>query len=99
MLELEDVQLQFESMKRQVFLGGAAFVREPSLKGLHRNLEVYLRTVLTEFENFEFPGNATTVPIAALPQLHGFVGCGDSQRWRWQPKRGPAWQEGRRKWQ
>lgn len=78
MLELEDIQLQFESMKRQVGLGGAAFASEPSLKGLLKNLEEYLRTVLKEFENFEFPPNAVSAPIASLPKLHEFVGCGDS---------------------
>ena len=73
MLELQDVQLQFESMKRQVRLGRDIFARAPDLETHLKTMEGFLRKVLSEFESFKPPVPSPSVPLATLPELQGFA--------------------------
>ena len=73
MLELQDVQLQFESMKRQVRLGRDVFARTPNLEAQLKTMEGYLRKILSEFESFKFPAPSPSAPLSTLPKLQGFI--------------------------
>ena len=73
MLELQDVQLKFESMKRQAVLGGARFAGEPKLKDHLKTMQEFLRKVLAEFETFRFPAGIASVPLTELSCLQGLL--------------------------
>lgn len=74
MLELEDVQLQFESLRRQVKLGPRTFRSEPDLEVGLKVMEEYLRAILKEFEGLGLNHESPTVPLSNLPKLKAFLG-------------------------
>jgi hypothetical protein len=74
MIELEDVELDFETIRRQIVLGDYLFGRES--KGLDEALKPmghYLRAVLQEFECTRFPSPGATLPLSSLPKLYDFA--------------------------
>lgn len=76
MIELQDVQLQFESIKRQVRLGRDVFAQTPNLETDLRTMESFLRQSLSEFEDFRF--QIASTPLSTLPHLQEFIDYGSS---------------------
>jgi hypothetical protein len=75
MIQLEDVQLKFESLKRQVKFGphlfsGSSKVR---LRGYLKSLEGFLRDVLKEFETATFSSTGSGEPLSKFTELRRFV--------------------------
>jgi hypothetical protein len=54
MTELEEVQLEFESMKRQAEVAVDLFAKAPDIDGLLDTIQGYLRRPLREFEGAQF---------------------------------------------
>lgn len=82
MFELQDVQLQLESIKRQARLArarGDVFSRTPNIELQLETMEKFLRKSLREFENFRFPAADSSVPLSTLPDLQELVYDGSSQ--------------------
>jgi len=74
MIELEDVQLEFESMKREVGIAKNLFSNVQNLEKSLNEMEKYLCAVLHEFERTRFSANNDKVHISELPRLSDFVG-------------------------
>jgi hypothetical protein len=73
MIELQDIQLQFEGLKRQVRLGTTIFTAASNLEAQLKTMEEYLRTVLREFETNPFPTGGTMMPLSGYPILQAFI--------------------------
>jgi hypothetical protein len=74
MTELEDVQLEFESMKREVAVAKNIFSHAENLQQSLSSMERYLRLVLLEFEAAKFSPSDAEISISALPKLWAFIG-------------------------
>jgi hypothetical protein len=73
MKELEDVQLEFEGMRRHVNVGGDLFATAPNVEAFFDKLEKYLRKVLKEFEQAPFSETGAEFKLADFPRLRGFI--------------------------
>ena len=74
MTELEDVQLEFESMKREVGVAKNIFSNAENLQQSLSSMESYLGSVLLEFEATKFSSSDAEISISMLPKLWAFVG-------------------------
>lgn len=73
MTELEDVQLEFESMKRQAEVAKDFFAKAPDLDGLLDCIQMYLRKPLREFERSQFSDDDTELKFSDFSDLLAFV--------------------------
>lgn len=74
MTELEDLQLDFENMRRQIEFGGHLFGGESKkLNEALKPMAHYLRDVLKEFECSRFTIPGATLPLSSLPKLCDFA--------------------------
>ncbi len=73
MIDLQDVQLQLESMVRQVHLRSKVFSRAHDLEAHLKTMENYLRNVLNEFEGNKFQASVTSAPLSDFPRLQEFI--------------------------
>jgi hypothetical protein len=73
MTDLEDVQLEIESMKRQVGVAHDLFAAAKEVEELLRSMEKYLRLVLKEFEQAPFDDEAAEFKLSDFPQLRAFI--------------------------
>jgi hypothetical protein len=74
MSELEDLQLDFETMRRQIAVGDHLFGGESKeLDAALRPMAHYLRGVLQEFECSRFTISGATLPLSSLPKLYDFA--------------------------
>jgi len=73
MKELEDVQLEFEGMRRHVSVGGDLFATARNVEAFFDKLEKYLRKVLKEFERAPFSETEAEFKLADFPRLRGFI--------------------------
>jgi len=69
MTELEDVQLEFESMKREVGVAKNIFSNAENLQQSLSSMERYLGSVLLEFEATKFSSSDAEISISMLPKL------------------------------
>lgn len=74
MTELEDVQLESESMKREVGVAKNIFSNAENLQQSLSSMERYLGSVLLEFEATKFSSSDAEISISMLPKVWAFVG-------------------------
>jgi len=73
MIELEGVQLEFDSLMRQVKVYSVSFEASPQIENSFYEMEDYLRGVLKEFEAARFPDAETDCELSTFPKLQAFL--------------------------
>lgn len=74
MTELEDIQLTFEAMKREVIVAKHLFSPSEELRNNLKSMEAYLRGVLKEFEDTDPSKIEGEISASAMPRLRDFIG-------------------------
>jgi hypothetical protein len=73
MRELEEVQLEFEGMRRQVSVARDLFATAPEVEAFFDDLEKFLREVLKEFERTSFQETETESSLSSFPRLQTLI--------------------------
>lgn len=78
MAEMEDVQLEFESMKRQVDVSGDLFGgAAKEIKAALKSIEKYLRKAVKEFEEEQFSDDGKEPKLSDFKELEALIDDND----------------------